>query len=444
MNSLRQDAISIWNAGVDAVRAAPLVERVTKVDGDELTIGEHRWDLSRFQRILVVGAGKAATAMTEGLVQAIDGRLPVRGWINVPEGTEREIENVTVHPARPAGVNEPRAAGVAGTEAILRLVGEATESDLCIALISGGGSALLPAPAQGITLDDKLAVTRFLSAAGANIAQLNTVRKHLSRVKGGGLSAACRAGELTTLVLSDVLGDPLDLIASGPTVPDTSTPSDAIEVLTQFDPDRSLPSSIYKTLSSAQPKPSFDESTTIVIGNNQVAVDAAQAKAIELGYKCTSESATACEGLADDIGHNIAEQVCRWLRDDERGQPVCLISGGEPIVKLADESVRGKGGRNQQLVLAAYQFLLHQSIDETEWQRLAILSGGTDGEDGPTDAAGGLLDKDVHQQLLSSGADINSALASNSAYELLRQSDALLTSGPTGTNVCDLRVAVIH
>src|SRR5207244_1469918 len=156
------------------------------------------------------------------------------GWVNVPADCVRPLRHITLHPARPAGVNEPTAEGVAGSEQILRLIEWLTADDLCLCLISGGGSALLPAPALGITLQDKQQITRFLSAAGANIRQLNTVRKQLSRIKGGGLLRACRAGRLMTLVISDVLGDPLETIASGPTVEDTSTPAEALTVLDEF------------------------------------------------------------------------------------------------------------------------------------------------------------------------------------------------------------------
>jgi glycerate 2-kinase len=449
MTNPRRDAVEIWNAGVDSVRASPLVCREVHVSGDTLSIGEHQWSRSDFDRLIIVGAGKAGTAMAAGLIESLDHWLPVVGWINVPAGTESTVGDLHIHPARPAGVNEPTAEGVAGTHEILKLVSAAVQRDLCIALISGGGSALLPAPVDGITLADKLEVTRFLSAAGADITELNTVRKHLSSIKGGGLLRACRAGELVTLVLSDVLGDPLDLIASGPTVPDTSAAHDALSVLSRYDPNKSLDDRIYETLSHQQTNSTTHQSelgkyTTIVIGNNAVAVDEAGIRAEKLGYNHAMQSARTCEGAAEEVGHQLAKMTVGMLRADPKAHRTdCLITGGEPTVTLATESERGRGGRNQQLVLAAYQHLLAMQITPQQWERLCILSGGTDGEDGPTDAAGAILDADVHRRASELGLDVEDHLRRNDAYAFFDRAGGLLMTGPTGTNVCDLRVSVI-
>jgi len=346
-------------------------------------------------------------------------------------------------------VNEPTVEGVAGTHEILKLVSAAGQRDLCIALISGGGSALLPAPVDGITLADKLEVTRFLSAAGADITELNTVRKHLSSMKGGGLLRACRAGELVTLVLSDVLGDPLDLIASGPTVPDTSSAHDALSVLSKYDPAKSLDDRIYKTLSRQQTNSTTHQSelgkyTTIVIGNNAVAVDEAGIQAERLGYNHAMQSANQPEGSAEQVGRSLAEMTVKMLRaDPQRHRTDCLITGGEPTVTLAPANQRGLGGRNQHLVLAAYQHLRSADLADPEWDRFALLSGGTDGEDGPTDAAGAVLDGNVHRRALESDLDVADYLRRNDAYAFFNACGGLLKTGPTGTNVCDLRVVVV-
>ncbi len=366
-----------------------------------------------------------------------------------PQAAWQELGDVHVHAARPAGVNEPTAEGVAGTREILKLVSDAGERDLCIALISGGGSALMPAPVDGITLEDKQNVTRFLSGAGADITELNTVRKHLSVVKGGGLLRACRAGELVTLILSDVLGDPLDLIASGPTVPDTSTIGDAIDVLRKYDPQKSLGDRIYATLLRQQTDTAVPTGhqvckfTTLVIGNNAVAVDEAGIRAEKLGYNHAMQSARQCEGSAEDVGRRLAEMTVGMLRADPNAHRTdCLITGGEPTVTLAAANVRGRGGRNQQLVLAAYQHLLTMQLTDQEWERICILSGGTDGEDGPTDAAGAILDADVHHRASELGLDLADHLQRNDAYTYFKLANGLLITGPTGTNVCDLRVVV--
>ena len=253
----RDDAIRIWMAGLEAVRSERLMREAVRVEGRELVVSgmgggseSVRIDLNGVRRIAVVGAGKAgagmAAAVEEIFSKGFVGEKEFVGWVNVPadcvrapsppaplpQGARGErTSRIRLHAARPAGVNEPTEEGVAGTEEILRIVEALGPKDLCIALISGGGSALMPAPIEGISLADKVAVTRFLSAAGANIAELNTVRKQLSRIKGGGLARACRAGRLVSLIISDIPGDPLDLIASGPTVADGSTPQDALAIL---------------------------------------------------------------------------------------------------------------------------------------------------------------------------------------------------------------------
>ncbi len=441
MSRLRQDALEIWNAGVDSVKAGPLVEREVRVDGDWLFINDEAWHRDDYDRIVLVGAGKAATAMAAGFVAAASAWRPVSGWINVPAGSERAIPGITVHVARPAGCNEPTREGIEGSQSILELVRHTGPRDLCVALISGGGSALLPLPAAGITLDDKLAVTRFLSAAGATINELNTVRKHLSQTKGGGLLAACGASELVTIVLSDVLGDPLDLIASGPTVVDHSTPLDALSVLCKWDPMRTLPASVYRWIENERTKPSpTTKSTVCVIGNNAVAVDSAGIRAESLGYNHVMHVARQCESAAEEVGRHMTDMMLAMLVGSDHD---CLITGGEPTVSLVSPDRRGKGGRNQQLVLAAYVYLLENVADDCPWDRFAILSGGTDGEDGPTDAAGAILDESVHRAAQRLNLDPRDYLCRNDAYRFFEQTGGLIITGPTGTNVCDIRVVTV-
>lgn len=445
---LREQAIEIWNAGVAAVRGEPLVRSSVSIDGDRLVIGAHHWSRQDFDRVLVVGAGKATRAMAAGLISALDNWRPLHGWINVPQGADQPLPGIEVHAARPPSVNEPTAVGVLGSEQILELVNRADKRDLCIALISGGGSALLPAPIDGITLDDKIQVTRWLSGAGAEITELNTVRKQLSKIKGGGLLRCCRAGHLITLVLSDVIGDPLEMIASGPTVPDTSTPADALAVLQLYDPERRLPVAVYDILgrnvaAEGTRLPSCPH-TSIVIGNNALAVDEAGIKAESLGYNHAMHVAAGGEGSAEAVGRRLAEMTIEMLRRDPGQHRInCLITGGEPTVTLAPPELRGLGGRNQQLVLAAYQQLLAAGLSDQHWSRLVLLSGGTDGEDGPTDAAGAILDREVHRRATEIGLDVVDHLRRNDAYRFFEACQGLLKTGPTGTNVCDLRVVAV-
>ena len=237
-SALLSDALAIWHAGLTAVRSDRLVRNALHVEGPLLIVGDDEIPLRSLRRIVAVGAGKAGAGMAAAVEEILGPQLAeekqLAGWINVPADCVRPLKRIRLHAARPAGVNEPTAAGAAGAMEILRLVESLTPDDLCLCLLSGGGSALLPAPVETIALEDKLAVTRHLSAAGANIEQLNTVRKQLSRIKGGGLARACGAGRLVSLIISDVLGDPLDVIASGPTVEDSSSPEAALAVLEQF------------------------------------------------------------------------------------------------------------------------------------------------------------------------------------------------------------------
>jgi len=392
-----------------------------------------------------VGAGKAGAGMAAAVEEVLGPRLAqekqLAGWVNVPDNCVRPLERIYLEGARPAGVNEPTAAGAAGAAEILKLVQSLGERDLCLALISGGGSALLPAPVEGITLDDKLAVTRHLSAAGANIRELNTVRKQLSRIKGGGLMRTCRAGRLVTLIISDVLGDPLDVIASGPTVADSSTPQAALEVLERFGARAAgISSAVFdylQTKQAAPPPPAPTcRTTNLIIGNNATAVDAAGQQAERLGYSPALSSAAASEGPAEGIGRHLAEMA---LRMRSQPGPDCLVSGGEPVVKLVEAEKRGLGGRSQQLVLAALQRLADDGA-----AGIVLLSGGTDGEDGPTDAAGAVLDADVLSATRARAFDPADYLARNDAYHFFQAAGGLITTGPTHTNVCDLRVVVVN
>lgn len=461
-HQLREDALAIWQAGVAAVRSDALVRATVRVEGDQLVIGHQRLRLGSVRTLAVVGCGKAGAGMAAGLEAALGPDLlaqkQVRGWVNVPDDCVHRLTRIHLHGARPAGVNEPTAAGVQGAERILELVQALGPDDLCLCLISGGGSALLPAPVAGITLADKLAVTRHLSGAGANIQQLNTVRKQLSRIKGGGLARACRAGRLITLIISDVLADPLDVIASGPTVPDSSTPAAALDVLAKFGSRQAgISSAVFEYLeraaTAAAGRPSgqnrqadgapgqeadcWSRVTNLVIGNNATAVRAAGQEAARRGYATDCQAMEQLEGAAEDLGRQLAQTAVRLRREGGRR---CLISGGEPTVRLVEASRRGLGGRNQQLVLAAVAELLQDSSASA--QGIALLSGGTDGEDGPTDAAGAILDEATVAAMRTQGLTPGEFLARNDAYRFFQPLDALIRTGPTNTNVCDLRVIV--
>ena len=443
---LRDDAVAIWQAGVDAVRAERLIGDVLSLAGDELSICGERFPVATLRQIAVVGAGKAGAGMAAAVEQALGEQLlreKVIGWVNVPADCVRPLQKIHLHAARPAGVNEPTVEGVEGAERILSIVGNLTPQDLCLVLISGGGSALLPAPKPPVTLADKQAVTRFLMHNGATINELNAVRKRLSRIKGGGLVRACRAGRTIALIISDIVGDPLDMIASGPTLADPTTDAEALAVLQKLKaspPD--VPQSVFEYLEHATQQPSAEEPfpnnvANHIIGNNAKALTAAATEATRRGYRVVSLGSENC-GEANQEGRELAGR-CRVLRPDRTAElPVCLLSGGEPVVRLAATNKPRRGGRNQQLVLAAIDTLQDEGMEH-----MVILSGGTDGEDGPTDAAGALADTLVLDRARQKSLECKPYLEINDAYTYFEQVDGLIKTGPTHTNVMDLRVALV-
>ncbi|MCA9177723.1 MAG: DUF4147 domain-containing protein [Planctomycetales bacterium] len=438
-SQLRDDARTIWQAGVAAVDSQHLVQRQIAVDGHLLRIAGQSFPVTG--ELVVVGGGKAGAGMAAGLESSLpdDWLQRTRGALNVPEDCiDAPLSRIQLHGARPAGVNEPTDAGVAGTRQMMEWASSLGPGDLCLCLLSGGGSALMPLPIDGVTLQDKQLLTRYLSGAGANIAQLNTVRKQLSQFKGGGLARACRAQWLVTLIISDVIGDPLDVIASGPTVPDTSTPADALRILAQFDARRSGASdNVWRRLEEAAQRGGHStptcESLEWVIGNNRVAVEAAAVEAERLGYRVCAEPAETLEGDAEQVGRRLAERAIQMRQGETEHD--CLITGGEPTVRLAPLEVRGRGGRNQQLAAAALEYWLQR---EVAVQDMALLSGGTDGEDGPTDAAGAW----VGEALAPYAANLHDALQRNDTYPFFARCGGLLQTGPTHTNVCDVRVVL--
>lgn len=416
--------------------------------------------------------------MLEGLLQvfADSQHPPLCGWVNVPaESSSISAETwrswpVHVCEARPRGFNQPTREAVDGTREILRLVDSAKPTDLVINLLSGGGSALLCSPCDGLTLDMKVQLTQRLSSAGANIAQLNSVRRCLSDIKGGGLARRCNANELVTFVISDVLGDPIELIASGPTVLEPPpNPEEALAVLHQFCPGEIplIESMLHAQWKSTKPKRSAlscrTNATNLILANNATAVDAAGVRAVALGYQYWMHSARSCEGDAESIGRKFARQMI----DTVDGSHVdCLISGGEPTVTLPQTLSHtspasepsgsqltavqrsgfrqpGMGGRNQHLALAFCDEWLHNQSAQHLPMDFVFLSGGTDGEDGPTPAAGAWVDMDTIELTRAKGLDTRAYLQHCDSYRFFEATDSVLLTGATNTNVCDLRVGLL-
>jgi hydroxypyruvate reductase/glycerate 2-kinase len=447
----RADAERIWRAGVDAVRPERCLPEGLAAAAARMP------PLASFEHILVVGAGKAGAAMSQALEAAlvhhgIDLGC-VNGWVNVPDDTVVPLAAIHLHPARPTGINHPTDAAFQGTLAILDLVANAGPRDLLVCLISGGGSALLCAPVPGLTLADKQAVTRLLLASGASIQEMNAVRKHLSQVKGGGLARrfferGARGRRLLSLLISDVIGDPLDVIASGPTCADPTTFADALAVLTKYQLTDHVPATALAYLQRGQAgreaetlkaEPCGENGAPLVfheiIATNDRALAAAAAQAQALGFTVHNDGSTVAGDTAA-YAAQITAQV-RRLREGGLARPLCLLSGGETTVSLGPNP--GEGGRNQEFVLA-----LLTDLGEEDMRGVTALSGGTDGEDGPTDAAGAVADAALVGTARARGLDPWAALARHDAYPFFDAVGGLLKTGLTSTNVMDLRVVLLE
>jgi len=433
---LRADARAIWDAAVEAAKPGPLI-RSAMTSALAAELGTAR-------RILVVGGGKAGSAMAVALEAAIASQLAkIEGIVNVPAGSEMPTQRIRLHPARPAGSNHPTHEGVAGSELMLNLMSSATPEDIAICLLSGGGSALLPAPAPGVSLEDKQAITRLLHACGATIVEMNAVRKHLSRIKGGKLAAAFRGRRLISMIISDVVGDPLDVIASGPTSPDPTTFADALAVLDRYKLLDRTPASIRKHLEAGRdrrvdetPKSLPAHVENRIIGNNSMSLQAAKSEALRRGYRVLNLGAFV-EGETQQVALAVAG-IVRSIRSD--GEPLaptaCVLIGGETTVTLGANP--GKGGRNQEFVLA-----MLAKLGAAGMQGVAVLSGGTDGEDGPTDAAGAMATQSTLQHAKANNLRIGEYLHRHDAYSFFDSTGDLIRTGLTHTNVMDVRVVLV-
>jgi glycerate 2-kinase len=469
---LRTDLGTITAAALAAVdperlvqRRLALVDGSLEVDGRPLTPA---CLLEAGSRVVVVGGGKAAGAMAAGVVERLmAGGLQasrLTGLVSVPEGSGRMIPGVRVLETRPPGVNLPTERAVHASREILALVGSLGPADVVIGVISGGGSAVLAAPRPGVSLEEKVAVTAFLAAAGADIRELNAVRRAASEIKGGGLARACTSGRLVALVLSDVIGDPLAFIASGPCLPGDDAAA-ALDVLGRYgaitagvapglvavlEADRAAATDGRPRLpptGAALVSPTGSWTTPrgcrvehVLLGSNATAVEAAAATGQELGYLVSvCHARSALSEAADEVGIRLARVGLALAGASAAdGRPRAIIEGGEAVVELPAEP--GLGGRNQQTALAALNAM---NRERGGWpESLAMASVGTDGEDGPTTAAGGIIDTAVAAAVDHHTLDLETALARCDAYPLLAAADGLIETGPTGTNVADLRIVL--
>jgi glycerate 2-kinase len=442
LHKLRQDAKTCCRALLRAADAREAVLRHVRLKGEQLILGQVSSPLPPGRKVWILGAGKASAAMAVGIEEILGQRI-AGGLVIVKYGHTRPLHFIEVVEA---GHPLPDAGSVEGTRRLLQLIQERSEpGDLILLLLSGGGSALMESPATGLSLEDLAAVNALLLASGATIHEFNAVRKHLSAVKGGQLARHLGGRETWSLILSDVPGDDLDTIASGPTVPDTSTFAEAWSVLRRYDLTHRLPAAVshrfHRGLAAQLPDTPkagdavFDGQHHLIVGSNALACRAASEAAAGLGYAVRLRPSQVVSDNGEfareemDLAFGIAAAL------EAAGPPVCCISGGETTVRVTG---RGQGGRNQDLVLRCVRDLArleHPAV---------FLSLGTDGTDGPTDAAGAVADNLTlirHESI--SDRPLQSYLEENDSYGFFDPLGDLVKTGPTGTNVMDVHLLLI-
>lgn len=440
--TLRAEAAKIWSAALRAVDPELAVRGCIRRKVNRLTVGGREFELDQVQDVWIIGAGKAAAPMGKALERVLGGRVS-GGLLVTKYGHGLPLERIDL---LEAGHPLPDANGLAAGEQLIRFARENIKSaDLVFCLLSGGGSALLVAPAAGISLEDKLECTRLLLRAGASIHEMNAIRKHLSAIKGGGLARLLCRGTVISLILSDVVGDSLDTIASGPLVPDKTTFADCLDILHKFGITALVPPAVKDRLEQGAagkvpetPKsgdPVFRRKENWIVGSNAKACTSAAAAARRLGYRTQviSSRLEGDTGEAAGFHMSVAEEIVFQNRPLRR--PACLISGGETTVRVKGS---GKGGRNQEFVLSCAARLARIPAP------IVVVSLGTDGTDGPTDAAGAVADNTTLARSLKFGSRfLQDSLDNNNSYEFFRRLDDLIVTGPTRTNVMDLRLVLI-
>lgn len=430
----RQTAADIFNAALKAVDPCQLV----CAHGECISSAYLK---NSCNKLHVASFGKAAFAMTRALVESPVLDIVTHGIVITKYGHAQGVlpEKIDVFEA---GHPVPDAAGVSATGRMMEVLRSTDPQTLVLCLISGGASALLVAPCDGVTLSDKQQVTQLLLRAGADIHELNTVRKHISAIKGGRLAAMAGPSPVLSLILSDVIGDPLDVIASGPTSPDETTFSDALNVIEKYHLSDKIPAAVAKVLNDGAkqkiaetPKkddPAFQRVENLIIGSNKTALQAAAGRAAQAGFETTILSSE-IQGEARDAARRLAQKAIDWKKRKADGQKICLISGGETTVTVHGD---GAGGRNTEMALA---FAAEIAGEEG----ITFLSAGTDGTDGPTDAAGAIVDGSTIDHAGEKGLSAAVYLKNNDSYTFFKNTGELLMTGSTGTNVMDIQIILL-
>ena len=435
MSDATSIAISIFKQAVAAVQPQHLIPQQVRVQDNGLWISGKFFPLQKNSRIFVTGAGKAAAAMAQAL-EALDLPYELQGLVITKYEHALPLQYIKVIEA---GHPVPDDNGVQATLQMMELLTNVARQDLVLFLLSGGASALLIDYPPGSSLQDVQTLFDLLLKSGANIHEMNTVRKHISAVKGGQLALKVYPATLCTLILSDVVGDDLDVIGSGPTVPDRSTFADTQAILEKYELLQKIPVSLQSHLQQGSnhtipdtPKPGdtgFKTTRNYLIGSNRIALEAAAQYATGQGYHTTLLSSEVT-GNAHTLAQALAQQAIRWTGP----RPACLLMGGESTVVVTG---RGLGGRNQQFALAA-------GIPLQAYPHITLLSAGTDGTDGPTDAAGAVVNAAIMEKAASLGLQPESYLENNDAYHFFAPVNGLIKTGPTQTNVMDIMMALIH
>jgi glycerate 2-kinase len=433
----REKAIGIFLAGVESVKPVNLINRYVSVSNNILLIEGLSFNLSDLKNIYIVGAGKASASMAQAMESILGSRIKA-GHIVTKYDHSLPLEFIEI---TEAGHPVPDENGIKGTEKIMSIVNMAEKDDLVICLISGGGSALLADVPEGCTLEDLKTLNSILLKTGANITEMNCIRKHLSKVKGGLLAKAASPAEVVSLILSDVIGDPLDVIASGPTAPDPTTFADAMTIIRKYNIAKEIPEQIIKVLRDGfenRRQETLKENDEIllhthnlIIGTNRLALKTAKEKAESLGYD-TEVITNKLDGDVFDIAGYIIE-IVKSVKKGKLQNKICLLFAGEPTVKVKGN---GTGGRNQHLALLAAKLL-------KDLPGITILSGGTDGTDGPTDATGAVVDSNTSVNSLRLNLDLDKYIENFDSYNFFKHEGGLIITGPTQTNVMDLMVVLM-
>jgi len=432
-------ALKSLESALNAIDPKQLMKSKLLLKNSLLKVNGCSFDLKKFRNVYVIGGGKASGSMAEALEQIL-GQYITNGLVNIPHGNKHKTEIIKLHEAsHPI----PDKSGVEGTRRMLKIAEQAKKGDLVICLISGGGSSLMPLPRDGITINDKRKITDTLLKCGAKINEINTVRKHISDFKGGWLAKKAYPATVLNLILSDVVGDQLDFIASGPAVPDSTTFSDAVTVLKKYGLWEKAPASIKKVLSSGEkgiipetPKASdkaFKKVYNVIIGNNTLASLAVREQLRSAGLNTLLLTST-MEGEARHVGVMLAS-IAReaTLSGNPVPKPAGIIAGGETTVTVTG---KGLGGRNQEISLAA-------ALKMGGMDGVVVASLSTDGVDGPTDAAGAVVDGKTIARAAEMDLNPEEFLAGNDSYSFFSKLGDLIFTGPTGTNVNDVSVIVV-